>query len=296
MDASMFWALRKPLMWAWRKIISLLGRWTVAPIYRQAHEYHCALRQWQRRWVELANNVEYKLYTFSSFDEVENAEQSILIRNCGHSIIEEVHFCVEARLSTFSYQVPLTAFRLRPQCTVILNLAGLPLQDLMIRNENIVPTYESIQVYPVRIVRNRQTEIYSTGGRQCHPSHDDHLNGDWVRWEGKLLNIKAIADERGEVLIRLAHRLCWRHGLYWMDIGALLSQAIRRRKFARLPGVLAFAVLSTKPCLNAVLWIRLLLRLDRIKFEDDPAMKEASEYVLHKGESAGPVRVIPELT
>jgi hypothetical protein len=292
MDATMIWSLRKPLVWVWRKLLGLMGAWTVEPIFRQAHEYHITLRRWQQRWVELANGVEYKLLTRSSLDEDGKAEQSVWIRNTGKVVVDEIHFCVEAKLGSFSYQVPLAAYRLRPGCTARVALLGLPLQDLTVHENRLFQTYESVQVYPVRIVRDRQVEVYSTDGIAWHPTHDDYCNGEWMRWDGRLYNITAIADSRRENLLRLAHSLCWRHGFYGMDVPTLLAQALRTRRYRRLPGVLMFALVSCAPVLNAILWTRLLLRIERIAFECDPATTAATEHVLHKGDSARPVRVV----
>lgn len=293
MDATMIWALRKPLVWAWRKLKGLIAAWTVAPIFRQAHEYHIALRRWQRRWIELANAVEYKLHTRSSFDEGDNAEQSIWIRNTGKVIVDEIHFCVEAKLGSFSYQVPMAAYRLKPGHTARLALLGLPLQDLSFHQNRVLATYESVHVYPVRIMRDHQGEFYSTDGIAWHPTHDAYLNGEWRRWNGRLFNIKAIAASRRENFLRIAHSLCWRHGLIGMDFATLLAQVLRTRRYRRLPGVLMFALVSSDPVLSAILWTRLLLRIERISFECDPATASATEHVLHKGKSARPVRVVP---
>lgn len=90
MDATTIWSLRKPLQWVWRKLVVLAGAWTVEPIFRQAHDYHLSLRRWQQRWVELADGVEYRLQTRSSFDEDGKAEQSVWIRNSGTVFIDEV--------------------------------------------------------------------------------------------------------------------------------------------------------------------------------------------------------------
>jgi hypothetical protein len=291
LDTSIIWSLRKPLQWAWRKLVVFAGARTVEPIFRQAHDYHISLRRWQRRWVELADGVEYQLHTCSSFDEDNNAEQSIWIRNTGEVIVDEMHFCVEAKLGSFSYQVPLSAYRVRPGCTARLALIGLPLKDLIVHEERIFPTYESIQVYPMRIARDHHVELYSTDGIVWSPSHGDYLDGGWKRWDGRLYNVKAIADARYENLVRLAHSLCWRHGFFGMDIATLIAQALRARRYRRLPGLLMFALISSGPVLNAILWTRLLLGIERIAFECDPATTAATEFVLNKGQSARPVRL-----
>jgi len=288
----MIWSLRKPILWVWRKLVSLMGAWTIAPIFRQAHDYHVSVRRWQLRWRELAENVEFQLHTLSSFDEDSNGKQSIWIRNSGQVLIEEVHFCVEAKLGSVSYQVPLAAYRLNPGCKAKLALAGLPLQDLIVHNDQIYTTYDSISTYPVRIIRNHQVEIYSTDGMAQHPTYDDYLNGEWRRWDGRLYNIKAINDSRRENFFRLAHSLCLRHGLFGLEFNMLLEQTMRSRCYRRLPGVMIFALISYKPILNAIVWARLLLRVERIVFECDPAMEKATEHVLDKGNGARPVKVI----
>lgn len=292
MDASMIWALRKPITWLWRKLVSLTGAWTVEPIYRQAHDYHLELRNWQLRWVELADGVEYKLITRSRFDEGENTEQSIWIRNSTTTLLNEIHFCVEAKLGNLSYQVPLVAYRLRPGCVARLALLSLPLEDLTVHHKRVFATYDSLQVYPVRIVRDDLIETYSTDGTVWHPSYDDILNGEWRRWAGRLYNVTAIADTRRDNFVRLAHVLCWRHGLWGTEAVSLLAQAWRTKRYRRLPGVLLFALLDHGPVLDMINWVRLLLRIDRIVFESDAATLAASEYVLHKGESARPVRTL----
>lgn len=292
MDAALLWSIRKPIAWVWKKLAALLGRWTVEPIYRQSHEYHVALRRWQKRWVEMADAVEYKLHTRSSFDGDGLGEQSIWIRNSGVTVIDEIHFCIEAKHGNLSYQVPQSVYRLRPGCIARLALPGLPLQDLFVRNDGIFSTYESIQVYPVRIERNCQTEMYSTNGAVWDPTHDDVLNGEWTLWNNRLFSIKAIGDARREYFLRLGHTLCWRHGLFGFDAGTLLTQAIRRRHFQSLAGAVIFTILTWRPILKAIHWTRLLLRIERIDFELDPSMAAASEYVMHKGESAAPSNVI----
>ncbi|MBV6323957.1 hypothetical protein [Duganella violaceipulchra] len=292
MDASIIWTLRKPVIWVWRKLVGWAGAWTVEPIYRQANDYHLALRNWQRRWVELAANVEYKLMTRSSFDQDGNPEQSIWVRNTGTTLIDELHFCVEARLGSVSYQVPLAAYRLRPGCLARLPLIGLPLQDLSIRKDGLFATYESIRVYPIRIAREQRIDIYSTDGVVWTPSHDDYLNGEWKRWRGRLYNVKAMTDARRDHLLRLGHRWCRRHGLWGLDAASLFGEVWRTRRYKRLPGVLMFTLASRAPVINAMLWLRLLLRIERIAFEFDADMQAATEYVLKKGQSAGPVRVI----
>lgn len=289
----MIWSLRKPILWVWRKLVSLAGAWTVAPIYRQAHDYHVSLRRWQRRWTELTENVEFQLHTRSSFDEDNNGEQSIWIRNSGQVFIDEVHFCVEAKRGSVSYQIPLAAYRLHPGCKAKLALVGLPLQDLIVHNDQVYTTYDSISTYPVRIIRNNQMEIYSTDGVARHPTYDDHLNGEWRRWDGRLYNIKAIDESRRQNFFRLAYSLCGRHGLLGLEFNMLLKQTMRSRDYRRIPGVMIFALISYKPILNAIVWVRLLLRVERIVFERDPAMDMATEHVLDKGRGARPARVIP---
>lgn len=290
MDATMVWSLRKPVMWVGSKLLALTGAWTVEPIYRQAHDYHLALRDWQRRWVEMADGIEYKLHTRSSFDEGETTAQSIWIRNTGNAFVDEVHFCVEAKLRSLSYQAPLTVYRLRPGCTAKLSVQGLPLEDLAIHENRIFATYESLHIYPVRVIRNNRIEVYSTEGIAWHPTHDDVLNGEWKRWNGRLYNTKAIADACREHLMRLAYTFCGRHGFYDIDASQLISQALRRRRYRRIPGMLVFALASSKPVLSAIVWTRLLFRVERISFECDASMLAAREYVLRKGESARPVR------
>lgn len=294
MDATLIWSLRKPFMWVWRKLVGLLGAWTIKPILRQAHEHHLALRRWQKRWVELAAGFEYKLLTHSPFDEDANREQSIWIRNTRNKVIDEMHFCVEAKLGKASYQVPLALYRLAPGCMARLALHGLPLESLTVHKEEIFSSYESIQVYPVRIVYLQQTEVYATSGIVWHSTYNDFLNSEWKRWDGRLYNVSAIAESRRELSMRLAHRLCWRHSLLGMDISGLLEQALRHRRYRRLPGVLALALASSKPVLTTIVWTRLLLRVERIAFECDQAMTAATEHVLHKGESARPVRVLSQ--
>lgn len=292
MDATMFWVVRKPLLWIWRKLVGLLGAWTVEPILRQSHDHHVALRRWQRRWVELAEGLDYKLLTRSSFEESGNAEQSIWIRNSSQTNIEEIHFCVDAKLGSASYQVPLAAYRLQPGCMARLALPGLPLQDLAVHEDGVFVTYDSVQVYPVRIVRGDKLEIYSTGGIAWHPTHDDYLNGEWKRWNGRLYSLKALADARHEYAMKLAHALCWQHGLFGMDAASLMAQALQARRYGRLPGVAAFAVLSRGSVLKLMHWTRLLLRVERIRFECDPAMAAATEHILKRGKSARPTRVL----
>lgn len=293
MEPTVIWSLRKPLQWVGRKLINLAGAWTVEPIFRQAHDYHVALRRWQRRWIELAVDVEYKLHTRSSFDEGSHAEQSVWIRNTGKAVVEEIQFCVEARLGNFSYQVPLAAYRLRPGCMIQLALPGLPLQDLAVHRDHIISTYTSLHIYPVRIERDRQAEIYSTDGIAWHPTYDDFLNGQWKRWNGRLYNLKAIADARRENLFRLAHSLSGRYGFVGLDSRTLLAQALRARRYRRLPCVLTFALVSCDPVLNVILWTRLLLRIEKIAFECDEDTAAATEHVQRKGAGARPVRVVP---
>lgn len=168
----------------------------------------------------------------------------------------------------------------------------MPLEDLIIHNDRVYPTYDSVSTYPVRIIRNHQVEIYSTDGMAQYPTYDDHLNGEWRRWDGRLYNIKAINELRREIFFRLAHFLCLRHGLFGLEFNMLLEQAMRSRRYRRLAGVMIFALLSYKPILNAIVWTRLLLRLERIVFECDPAMEKATEHVLDKGNGARPVKVI----
>ena len=92
--------------------------------------------------------------------------------------------------------------------------------------------------------------------------------------------------------MRLAYWLCCRHGLLGMDVSGLLEQALRRRRYRRMPGALALAFVSSTPVLNTIVWTRLLLRIERIAFERDPAMTAATEHVLNKGMSARPARVL----
>lgn len=293
MDATTIWALRKPLVWVWRKLVGLMGAWTVEPIFRQAHDHHVAIRRWQQRWVELAEGVEYKLLTRSGFDEAGHAEQSILIRNSGTVQVDDMKFCVEAKLGNLSYQVPLAVYRLQPGRVAKLALTGLPVEDLFVHEERIYQTYESIQVYPVQIVRDRHIEVYATAGIVWHPTHDDLLNGEWKRWNGRLYNTKALADARRDNLLRLSHSLCGRHGLIGFDVGTLLAQALRSRRYRNVPGVLKFGLASSRPVLSMILWTRLLLRIERIAFECDASMAAATEHVMHKSQSAGPVRMVP---
>lgn len=294
MEPTMIWAIvRKPLHWAGRKLFGLAGAWMVGPIFRQAHDSHVALRRWQCRWVELADGVEYKLHTRSSFDEGGNAEQSVWIRNTGKDVVDEMRFCVEARLGNFSYQVPLVTYRLRPGCIARLTLQGLPLQDLMVHKGDIISSYESLHIYPVRIERNHQAEIYATDGIARHPGYGDYLDGHWKRWDGRLYNLKAIADARRDTLFRLAHSFSGRHGFIALDAGTLLAQVLRARRYRRLPGVLMFALVSREAVLNVILWTRLLLRIEKIVFECDDAAAAATEYVQGKGNGARPARIVP---
>lgn len=290
MDATTIWSLRKPLMWAGRKLLALAGAWTVEPIYRQAHDYHLELRNWQLRWVEMADGIEYKLHTRSSLDESDTTAQSIWIRNTGNAFVDEVHFCVEAKLGSLSYQVPLTAYRLKPGCMAKLLVQGLPLQDLAIHDNRIFASYESLHIYPVRIMRDHRIEAYSTEGTAWHPTHDDILNGEWKRWNGRLYSTKAISEARRDHFLRLAHAFCGRYGFFDIDASRMISQALRTRRYRRIPGMLVFALTTSKPVLSSIVWTRLLLRIERISFDCDASMLAAREYVLHKGEGARPVR------
>ena len=191
-----------------------------------------------------------------------------------------------------SYQIPLTVYRLQPGRVAKLALTGLPVEDLFVHEEGIYETYESIQVYPVRVVRDRHIEVYATAGIVQHPTHNDFLNGEWKRWNGRLYNTKALADARSDNLIHLSYSLCGRHGLIGFDAGTLLAQALRTRRYRNVPGVLMFGLASSRPILNIILWTRLLLRIERITFECDASMAAAAEHVMHKGRSAGPVRVV----
>jgi hypothetical protein len=279
-------------MWVGRKLLALAGAWTVEPIYRQSHEYHIALRNWQCRWIEMTDGIEYKLHTRSSFDEGGTTAQSVWIRNAGITLVDEIHFCVEAKLGRLSYQVPLTVYRLRPGCMAKLAVQGLPLQDLAIQENKIFATYESLHIYPVRIVRNHRVEFYSTDGTAWHPTHDDILNGKWKRWNGRLYNTKAISEARREVLLRLAHAYCGRYGFFDIDASRLFSQALRTGRYRRVPGLLIYALASSGPMLSIIIWARLLLRIERISFECDASMLAAQEYVMHKGEGARPIRTV----
>lgn len=292
MEPTVLWSLRRPLQWAGRKLIGLVGAWTVEPIFRQAHDYHVALRRWQRRWVELADGVEYKLHTRSSFDESSKAEQAIWIRNAGKAVVDEIRFCVEGKRGKFSYQVPLVAYRLKPGCITQLTLPGLPLEDLTVHEDRIISTYDSLHIYPVRIERDHYAEIYCTDGIGRHPTYGDYLTGQWKRWNGQLYNLKAIADARRETLFHLAHSFVGRHGFVGLDASTLLVQAFRSGRYRRVPGILVFALGSCDPILTVILWTRLLLRIEKIAFECDEATTNATEHVQHKGHSARPVRVI----
>lgn len=292
MEVAMIWSLRKPVLWAWRKLLGMMGAWTIVPIFQQAHNYHTELRRWQKRWVELVEGVEYQLHTRSSLDADASTEQWVWIRNTGKVVIDEIHFCVEAKLGSASYQVPLTSYRLQPACRTRLALVGLPLQDLIVHENSIFQTYESVHVYPARVVRNEQLEVYATGGVGWHPSYDNYLNGEWSRWDGRLYNLKAISDSRRDNLFRLAHSLCGRYDLFSLDLEVLLKQVLRSGRYRRLPGVLIFGLVSWTPILNAILWTRLLLRVERIAFECDPATVAATEHVLNKGAGARPIRVV----
>ncbi len=289
MDLATIMSLRKPLTWAGRKLLALAGALTVEPIYRQAHQHHLALKNWQRRWVEMADGIEYRLHTRSSFDEG-NTDQFIEIRNAGKTFIDEIQFCVEAKLGSLSYQVPLGVHRIRPGCTVIRAMHELPLQDLSIHENRIFATYESLHVYPVRIVRHHRIETYATDGIAHHPTHSDFCNIEWKRWNGRLYNTKVIADAFCENLIRLKHTFCGRYGFYDIDASRLISQALRAKRYRRIPGMLVFALASSKPILSTIVWTRLLLRIERLSFECDASMLAAQEYVLNKGEGARPVR------
>jgi hypothetical protein len=240
----------------------------------------------------LADGVEYKLHTRSSFDESSNAAQVVWIRNTGTAVIDEIQFCVEAKLGKFSYQVPLAAYRLKPACMTQLILSGLPTQGLTIHKDRIISTYDSLHIYPVRIERDYYAEIYSTDGIGWHPTYNDYLNGQWKRWNGQLYNLKAIPDARRDNLFRFAHSLGGRHGFVGFDACTLLAQAFRTGRYRRVPGILMFALVSWYPVLNVILWTRLLLRIERIAFESDDATTNATEYVQHKRGGARPIRVI----
>ncbi|MDQ1925118.1 hypothetical protein [Massilia pseudoviolaceinigra] len=284
-------ALRKPFLWAGRKILAFAGAYTVQPIYQHSHEHYLAVRRWQRRWTEMAPDIEYLLACQSTFSKEDHPEQYILIRNVGTTVVEKINLCVEAKCGILLYQDALTAYGIQPGQPVRLLLPNQPFEELIFQEDSISASYDSRQVFPLNIVRNNKIEIYRGGAHARHPGFNDST-GHWKRWRGRLYNMNAIVEARRDLMLHIASSLCWKYGLVSMEPTTLASQAMRSRQYLRLLGVVAFAIAKCNPVLNTILWAKLLLRRERLVFELDGDMVAATKYVMDKGKSSRPVRVV----
>ncbi len=274
MEPGILWSLRKPLIWLGGKIGRLLAHRTIERVLREAHQYHLDLRSWQRRWVALTDDVEYRLETLSAFEANDHDQPIIWVRNSGTTVIDELQLSVEARRGGVVLQNPLVVRHLSPGKLFPCRLPNFPLEKLSVHKGEIVASYDSFAVYPVRLARNECIEEFAYRAVEWHPSYDDTLNGKWLRFRGRLYNTKAINDYRHECRQRIFFKLCWRHGFPGTPARQLLCGA-----------------LTWSPLLNAFVWTSLLVGRKRIEFAMDESMRQATKFILGKDRVARPVRV-----
>ncbi|QDH28130.1 hypothetical protein [Burkholderia pseudomallei] len=264
----------------------------IQPVLEQAHRYHLDLRRWQRRWVELTRGVDTQLLAASSYTSDYRDVSYLLIRNSGESVIDELLLCAEAKNGKMKFQESIRLFRLEPGEVFKVTLRSFPIEAIWATESGIFSSYESTEIFPVRLARDGQIEEFKPMALRSYPTHVDHLNPGWQRWAGKLYNVKALEDAILDLKFHWAHRFCGRYGLLGFSSKDLLGDVLSSRRYGRLLGVVLYALMANRWMLTLVTWVPLVLRKKRLKFEIDSDMRDATEYVLRRGEGARPIRIL----
>ncbi|KVU09312.1 hypothetical protein WK62_05970 [Burkholderia ubonensis] len=286
--------LKWPLKGIWgmlRWMGGILGAMTIRPVLEQAHRYHLDLRRWQRRWKELTRGVDTQLLTASPYTRDYRDVSYLLVRNSGESMIDELLLCAEAQNGKLKYQESIHLFRLEPGDVFKVILPRFPLETLWAEEGGIYTSYESTEVFPIRLTRDGQVEEFAAIARRYFPTHTDQLNPDWQRWGGKLYNTRVLEEAKRDLNIYWAHRLCGQYGLPGFNAKVLLEEMLSRRRYRNLPGVLLYALMANRWTLSLAIWTPLVLRRKRLEFVIDDDMRRATEYVLCRGEGARPIRI-----
>lgn len=287
--------LKWPLKAIWtvlRWLGRALGAIVIQPVLEQAHRYHLDLRRWQRRWVELTHGVDTQLLSASPYTRDYRDVSYLLIRNSSESVINELLLCAEAQNGNMKFQESIRLFRLEPGDVFKVTLRSFPIQTVWATESGIFSSYESTEIFPVSLARDGQIEEFAPMALRSYPTLVDHLNPGWKRWGEKLYNVKALEDSILDLKFYWAHRFCGRYGLLGFSSKDLLGDVLSRRRYGLLPGVLLYALMANRWMLILVTWTPLVLRRKRLKFEIDNDMRDATEYVLRRGEGARPVRII----
>ncbi|MBU9665496.1 hypothetical protein KTF22_26835 [Burkholderia multivorans] len=286
--------LKWPLKAIWtvlRWLGRALGALVIQPVLEQAHRYHLDLRRWQRRWVELTRGVDAQLLAASPYTSDYRDASYLLIRNSGESVIDELLLCAEAQNGKMKFQESIRLFRLEPGDVFKVTLRSFPIEAIWATESGIFSSYESTEIFPVRLVRDGQVEEFKPIAQRSYPTHVDHLNPGWQWWAGKLYNVKALEDAILDLKFRWAHRFCGQYGMLGFSSKDLLGDVLSSRRYRLLLGVLLYALMANRWMLTLVTWVPLVLRKKRLEFEIDSDMRDATEYVLRRGEGARPVRI-----
>lgn len=268
-----------------------LGAVTIQPVLEQAHRYHLDLRKWQRRWTELTRGVDTQLLVASPYTRDYRDASYLLVRNSSDSAIDELLLCAEARNGNLKFQEFIHLFRLEPGDVFKVTLPGFPLETLWADEDGIFASYESTEVFPIRLAREGNVEEFKPAAVRSSPTHVDALNPDWQRWGGNLYNTRVLEHEKQDLNIHLAYRFCGQYGFLGFNVKMLLQQVLSRRRYWNLPGVLLYALMTSRWMLSLAIWTPLVLRIKRLKFVLNEDMRRATEYVLFRGEGARPIRV-----
>ncbi|MGA7813946.1 hypothetical protein [Caballeronia sp.] len=261
-----------------------LGSQTIKPVLEQSQRYHLDLRRWQTRWTELARGVDTKLMTASSSTREYRETTYLLIRNSGDSLIDELQLCAEAQRGMLKFQETVHLHRLKPGEIFKIMLPSFPVEELWTTEAGVHASYESTEIFPIRITRETQVEEYLPHALRCHPTHDDSVNGGWQRWRGRLYSTKAIEDDMHELKMRLALRFCGQYGLLGWQAGELFYDALCRRLYRCLPRVTIYAVLTNRWILLSIIWMPLILRWRTLEFVVDDELRGASDLVFRRGD------------
>ncbi|MBC8726813.1 hypothetical protein [Paraburkholderia sp. UCT2] len=286
--------LKWPLKGIWcvlRWLGRALGAVTIQPVLEQAHLYHLDLRKWQRRWTELTRGVDTQLLVASPYTRDYRGASYLLVRNSGESAIDELLLCAEAQNGKLKFQEFIHLFRLEPGDVFKATLPGFPLETLWADEDGIFASYESTEVFPIRLARDGNVEEFKPAALRSSPTHVDALNPGWQRWDGKLYNTRALEGAKQDLNIHLAYRFCGQYGLPGLNAKVLREEVLSCRRYWNLPGVLLYTLMANRWMLSLAIWTPLVLRRKRLKFVLDDDMRRATEYVLFRGEGARPIRV-----
>jgi hypothetical protein len=262
----------KIMAFAWRvmcRVCAAVAGFAMLPVLEQADRCYRDLRNWQRRWDRLAPSLSYKLDLKSRLFDGADARSCLYIRNTGEQPVHDLEIDVTAMRGLLDIPQPvLSVSCIDPGRVVMCPLESIPLVDMNVRQGDLWVSFDSLRIRVNRYdIGDRQISVRS--GETVCLLHDDFLNQRWLRFKGRLFNVKAIEEYQREVMLALYARTLWPHGLLGFATMNVCAEIRRSGSYRAIPAALVFALLSSPPVLASYCWTMLLLRRRRLVFNPD---------------------------